>query len=481
MIAAGVILVAGAMAAGADESAAPLPKPLEMVVSETTPLRWPRGKRLPLYLWAAHAPAAMDDATAERAVRALNERGVALVTSWEPAHRERSLEAALRVARVQTRLGVPVSVNATACLSSFYDGTEGTAHIDDAGKPFWDTSFGHTKMGCPFTLEPRRAPLRERVESFAKAYKDAGVNLDLVFADWEIDGPTEFNGAHEASKRCRRCRERVRNIDDFAAFQKAMRTLRSEVQRDVFSRPILDRYPRALVGNYAVYPHNGLRYWYDYFEHYVDGQPAVVDQRARYRKWYPEFAGTGYTMAMPVVYTWYDTFGWYDFDEPDYRWFYNLLLVASNAGKSTPADVPIVAFVHWHTVAGPDKPDPGVKQFSEEKYQELLWHMLLRGVDTFFMWSPADEAAKETRLVHGVYAAAQQYGEFLERGEPVCFDVPKTPAPVVSGLRLGDRVLVRRTEFGHDDRPITLKVGDAALRVPPAPGRMQILKLDKQR
>ena len=67
--------------------------------------------------------------------------------------------------------------------------------------------------------------------------------------------------------------------------------------------------PNALVGNYAVYPHDGRRYWWDYFEHYVEGQPVRMDQKARYRHWANEFAGTGYTFAMPVVYPWSWTWG----------------------------------------------------------------------------------------------------------------------------------------------------------------------------
>ena len=53
-------------------------------------------------------------------------------------------------------------------------------------------------------------------------------------------------------------------------------------------------------------------------------------------------------------------------------------------------------------------PDPNAKQMSEESYKELLWHMLLRGTDTFFMWCPKEEDAKEVQLVYDVYAAAQQ-------------------------------------------------------------------------
>jgi hypothetical protein len=457
------------------------PKHMQVVLDETRPLAFDRGVRLPLYLWPALNAGAVDEATATAIVKTLDQRGVGLVSSWSPnpKSRDKNLAEVLTIGRAQTRLGLRVNVNANACLHSFFNGDEQTAHVDEAGERFWDDSFGKGhKMGCPFSLDPRRPEIRERIEFFAQAYKDAGVRLDFVFADWEIDGPIEFNRAHAASKRCVRCREHIANINDFTAFQRSLRVLRSDLQRDCYSQPILARYPDALVGNYAMYPHGGLRYWYDYFEYYVDGQPCVNDQRARYRRWYDDFPGSGYTFAMPVVYTWYPTYGWYDFEDPDYRWFYNMLLVASNAGEHTLADVPIISFVHWHTTAPPEKADRSVKQFSEEKYQELLWHMLLRGTDTFFLWCPAAEAAKEIRLLHAVYAAAQEHGAFLDRGVPVNFAVPNKPAPIVSGLRLGNRVLVRRTDFGDAGGPVELKVGSKRLTIKSAPGRCQVLLLE---
>ena len=87
-----------------------------------------------------------------------------------------------------------------------------------------------------------------------------------------------------------------------------------------------------LVGNYGVYPHDGHRYWYDYFEEFVDGVPYEQEGGAKYRQWFDEFPLTGYTSAMPVVYTWDKIWRWYDFDQVDYRWFYNMLKVCSNAG-----------------------------------------------------------------------------------------------------------------------------------------------------
>lgn len=454
--------------------------PWRVVIDQVRPLSHARDRRLPLYVWSAMNVGDVDDAAAERIIKALDERGVGLIATWSPsaANREQSLARSLVIARVQSRLGLRVNVNATACLNSFFNGDEKTAHVDSDGKAFWDDSFGAGhKMGCPFTLDFRRPAILDRVAYFAQGYKQAGVPLDFVFADWEIDGPIEFNRAQAASRRCVRCRKHIADVDNFTEFQKSLREIRSALQNECYARPIRSRFPRALVGNYGVYPHDGLRYWYDYYEYFVDGQPHVADQRARYRRWYPEFANTGYTFAMPVVYTWYPIHGWYAFDDSDYRWFYNLLKVASNVGEHTPANVPIISFVHWHTTAPPKNADPSVKQFSEAMYQELLWHMLLRGHDTFFLWCPQNEAAKEIRLVHAVYAAAQEYGEFLEHGTPINFSVPGQPGPVISGLRRGNRVLVRRTDFGAETGPVEIRVASQTLTVHPAENRCQILTL----
>ena len=452
------------------------PEHIQIVLDETEPLEFGRDQRLPIYLWQAMNPGPLDQEDAEELLKHLDERGIGLVTSWNPGKREQSLAESLTIAEVQKKLDLQVNINATSCLYSFFNGDERTAHVDDEGKPFWDTSFGKQKMGCPFALDFRRPDMREQLGYFIKAFKEKGVNVDFVFADWEIDGPIEFNEAHAASKRCRRCRQNIPDIDDFEHFQQALRTLRSELQREVYAEPIKDNFHGTLVGNYGVYPHNGYRYWYDYYEYYVEGQPCQIDRRAKYRKWYEEFPETGYTFAMPVVYPWRGIFDWYDYADTDYCWFYNMLLVASNAGKHTPNEISIISFVHWHTIESDD--NVGVaKQFSEEKYQELLWHMLLRGTDTFFLWCRKEEAPKEIRLVHQVYAKAQQYGRFLSEGKPIIFDVPKQPGTVVSALKLENRLLVRRTDFKKTSEPVEITVGDKKITIADTPGRCQIIEL----
>jgi len=460
-----------------DEPVVKWPPHIQVVLDAAKPLRFDRGERLPLYLWQAMDPGSLDEQAAEELVKELNGRGVGLISSWNPKNREESLAQSLMIAKVQKKLNLRVNINATKCLYSFFDGNEETAHIDDEGMRFWDESFGKQhKMGCPFALDFRRPYIQEQLEYFVKAFKEAGLDVGFVFADWEIDGPIEFNEAHAASKRCRRCRENISNIDDFEEFQKVLRKLRCQLQRELYAKPIKFNFPKALVGNYGVYPHSGYRYWYDYYEYYVDGQPCQVDGLANYRKWYHEFPESDYTFAMPVVYTWSRIFDWYDYTDADYRWFYNMLLVASNVGQHTEPGVPIVSFVHWHTIKPKDS-SAEVEQFSEDKFQELLWHMLLRGTDTFFLWCRRQEAAKEIQLVHQVYAEALQYGEFLSKGEPINFSVPKQPGTVISGLKLADRVLLRRTDFGDSREPVGIGIANRRLKILPAPRRCQIVSL----
>jgi len=460
----------------AENKAIEWPPHIQMVLEATKPLKYDRGMRLPLYLWQAMDPGQLNEKVVEKLVKEFNKRGVGLISSWNPGNRQKSLAQSLMIAKVQKKFNLRVNINATNCLYSFFNGDEQTAHIDNESTPFWDDSFGKAKMGCPFAIDFRKPYIQEQLEYFIKAFKKTDLDVDFIFADWEIDGPIEFNKAHTASKLCRRCREKIKDIDDFEKFQKVLRKHRCELQREVYAEPMRNNFPGVLVGNYGVYPHNGYRYWYDYYEYYVDGQPYQADQRAKYRKWYHEFSKSGYSFAMPVVYTWQRIFDWYDYSDIDYRWFYNMLLVASNAGQHTPTEIPIISFVHWHTIE-PKPSTSTAKQFSEDKYQELLWHMLLRGTDTFFLWCRKEEAVKEIQLVHQVYSEAQQYGEFLSNGKPINFSVPKQPGTVISGFRLGDRVLVRRTDFKKTSESVEIVIDDKRIKVQNVPGHCQIIRV----
>ena len=130
------------------------------------------------------------------------------------------------------------------------------------------------------------------------------------------------------------------------------------MQKKVYADVLKGYFPKILVGNYGVYPNDGFRYWYDFFEK-VPPPPAgvelKVDHHAKFRPWFQEFPLTGYTYAMPVVFPRYRTFEYYDDANIDYRWFHGLLLNASNSGQHTPADIPIVGWVRCGVTDAPKR------------------------------------------------------------------------------------------------------------------------------
>ena len=437
---------------------------IRTILDHTSPLEHPRGDRFPLFVWGAQHPGTDNEPEIIDVLSQLDERGIPLISAWRMETRDASLANGIRVGRLQQDAGLTVTVNANDILHRFFNGDPDTAHIDEQGNRFFDDSFDpKVSIGCPFAINHRIPEIRDRVVHFAAAYRNAGIRIDLTFADWEIDGPIEWNGAWEASRRCTRCCANIPDMDDFESFQTALRSIRSRLQREAYSDVLLEHFPDSRVGNYAVYPHSGERYWYDYFEAFPNAGPSRQDQKAQARPWAAEFPSTGYNLAMPVIYTWYRTFDWYDFDETDYRWFYNMLQVASNAGQHA-GDIPLLSFVHWHTTAAPPNPDPEVRQMSETAYRELLWHTLLRGHDGLFLWCQKPEIAKELKLLHSVYAESLKHADILTNGIPLTFAIPESASAVVSAVRHGNDILARCTPFGQQTWA-DLTIGEKTLRI----------------
>ncbi|MGD9496176.1 MAG: hypothetical protein AB7Y46_07685 [Armatimonadota bacterium] len=445
------------------------------LIDQVPPLTHPRDGALPIRGSRLEGWLPEGDEEAKQILRALDARGLALCAGINPGN-EAALAQALRMGRLQQELGLEVGVHASRAMYSFFNGDESTAHLADDGTPFFDDSFGSRKMGCPFRLDGRKDEIKAQFRSFLAPYKDAGITIDFLYLDWEIDGPIEWNDAWEHSKRCTVCRAHIPFIDNFLGFQRALRAVRSELQRECCVQVVQEYFPDALIGNYSVYPHGGIRYWYDYYEKLPADAPFIADQLARYRPWEHEFVPSGYTFANPVVYTWYDTWSWYPaWANDDYRWFYNLLLVGTNAGRHTPQQVPLITWVHWHTTAPPADAPP-VPQMSERAYQELLWHLFLRGTDGLMMWCTAEETTKEVSLMVEVLDGVLGHREFLG-AEPVLFDVPTEPGSVVSALRSDDRLLVRRTDFGDNPGPVTRVVAGRVVTIPRLDGECQVIDL----
>ena len=206
-----------------------LPRNLRVVLDATHAVQHSRSGRLPLYvLPISGSLKGTSDKLASDALQQLDRRAIGYSVDWQHTEFEESLREGLRIAKMQRELGQPVAVNANACLYSFFDGSEDTLHVDQSGNRFADNSLGG-KLGCPFAIEHRVPIIKWRVEKFLRAYKQAGVDIDFIFADWEIDGPIEWNDSWATHKRCTRCRSRISMIEDFRVFQSKLRSIRSQI------------------------------------------------------------------------------------------------------------------------------------------------------------------------------------------------------------------------------------------------------------
>ena len=129
------------------------PEKIQVILDNTTELKYDNGKRLPLYLWPAIDPGDLSDADAEKLVRELDKRGLGIICSWSMEDSAKVMSRSITIAHAQKKLGQRININASDLMYSFFNGDESTAHIDESGKPFFDTSFGDHKMGCPFALD----------------------------------------------------------------------------------------------------------------------------------------------------------------------------------------------------------------------------------------------------------------------------------------------------------------------------------------
>jgi len=109
---------------------------IHAIIDNTEPLEAPRGDRLPLYIWPAHRLGTTNENALVEILTALEARGMAAIASWRPDD-PAALEQALQLGRLQSRLGLPVSVSATSSTYAFFNGDAETAHIDADGNPFF--------------------------------------------------------------------------------------------------------------------------------------------------------------------------------------------------------------------------------------------------------------------------------------------------------------------------------------------------------
>jgi hypothetical protein len=153
-----------------------------------------------------------------------------------------------------------------------------------------------------------------------------------------------------------------------------------------------------------------------------------------------------------------------DREHVDQFYTHILLRDVSNDTENRLVWAPTRRSIPWVCRWCPDDEDPGIPIMTRERYREVLRHLWLRGVSGMQVFNPAhpgyeELALDEVRDAAGVYDEMLAYGDFLDRGTPLCLNVPGAQDDGVlwSGLRLENRAVVRTFKQGGSKSAVTIE------------------------
>jgi len=300
---------------------------------------------------------------------------------------------------------------------------------------------------CPLLLEGWRQKA-DSLRAMLKKYKDAGVQVDAAWLDWEIEpypGKSQWNEA----RACSRCRAQFPPgvLDDFQRYRAFITRWRQSLFSTYVVAPFLEAYPTCSVTNWEV----------------VISSPETPTPNWSGLRDIPPVSLGMFNTANPVVYGntlwckyhWQEAWQW-PLDVPHMDRVYTAVMLGeisahcANALRSAPDS----RSVPWVDRFCADDRDPKIPILSRVRYREILRHCWLRGTDSMQIfnpnWFPTDPTyqaivTEEVEDVVQVYDEMLAYRPILERGQVMNTAAPGITdnGPIWSGRRLGDTVLLR--------------------------------------
>ena len=288
-----------------------------------------------------------------------------------------------------------------------------------------------------------------------KKFADAKIPVAGVWYDYE-GHPHPWNGIFEHSQSCPGCRKEYPAgvLDDRNQFMAWCMDAHAEGIAAAFAKPIRATYPQATIGFYGyaesirehpytdwcgvVHPPSGIK------PLEIDViQPVCYAQSSAARRYF--------NADWPI-----------SREEMDKVYFATLLRAASQLHHNIRANQFIMPFVSsWVMSPG----DERVPRMSKPLYREFLRHAILRGARGFYCFNVAPpygtmaDFYNELVDLNVVYNGMFAHREFLENGVPLndTWADPKDATAVIwSGLRLGDKAIVRVVAFGPGPRMVEI-------------------------
>jgi carboxyl-terminal processing protease len=296
---------------------------------------------------------------------------------------------------------------------------------------------------CPLLLEGWKLNA-DKLRATMQKYKDAGVTVDAVWLDWEIE-PFGGESQWREAKACSRCQEMFPPgiLDDHQKYRQFIVKLRDNLFSTYFAAPIAEVFPKASTTNWEVVYSSAqlptLQCW---------GAGTLP----------PSDLGL-FTAANPVAYgnTIYFDYHWkkvadwpLDTEHMDRVYTHVMFGQVSQHRQNAMKMGPWKQSVPWVDRYCPDDENPSIPVLTRPRYREILRHIWLRGTDSMQIFNPAhpEWTAVETEEIEDVvsiYDEMLEYRKFLENGTVLNVDVPeiKYEGAIWSGMRLGDEAVIR--------------------------------------
>lgn len=411
---------------------------LDEIQKAVPELRHERGSRLPMILWE---PGPLEGQTAD-SCKTLLARGF--------AQHLRLDEKMIPFARMLQDLRSPVIM---------MEGTAGRWPASLGGKPKdWQHDFDGAYspkgpvLSCPVVSIGWQVNA-EKIRATLKEFKDAGINVDAVWMDWEGD-PVDGADRYEQALHCRRCRAILPagSLADKQAFNDYCWRRYLDLIGAYLAAPVSELFPACSTTNWHATvssPERPVRNWLG--RPYCPvvpplitaSNPVAYGNTLSFSLWRPEFL----------------------FDREHVDQFYTHLLFgeisddAANRLVWTPGRKSVPWVCRWC----PDDQDGKIPIMTRERYREVLRHLWLRGIATMQIFNPKREGFEEMAVAEVqdaamVYDEMLAYRDVLENGTPLCLDVPKIQDEGVlwSGLRCGNRAVVRAFKQGGGSASVTI-------------------------
>ena len=307
----------------------------------------------------------------------------------------------------------------------------------------------------------------DNILSTLKKFKSAGVTVDAVWMDYEGDPAGGGSEAYAQALHCARCRATLppealaseRQFDDYCL----RRYL--DLAGGYLAAPVAEVFPKCSTTNWRAAistPDRPQRSWPDRVippvvpPFFTATNPVAYGNTLFFQAWKPEFH--------------------LDREHVDEFSTHILLNDVSNDTANRLVWAPGRRSVPWVCRWCPDDEDPKIPIMTRERYREVLRHLWLRGISGMQVFNPVNRGYEQIALGEvqdavGVYDEMLEYRDFMESGTPLCLDVPKAQDDGVlwSGLRLGDRAVVRTFKQGGSKSSVTIQ---------PWPGRKITLEAD---